>query len=119
MIQLTPANPLSPVSDSGFCLPDVSYPGKPVAGRCLYLSIFHLLILAILCFNPWAIRYAAATDLDLEDFIGTAGGQPAGWFDATDYTSFNAQIAYSYINSYAVVTRTALGASGKSGRPDS
>ncbi|MEW6516374.1 MAG: T9SS type A sorting domain-containing protein [candidate division FCPU426 bacterium] len=38
---------------------------------------------------------------------GTPGQQPAGWLDDTDTISFNLEISYSAVNSYAALTRPA------------
>jgi hypothetical protein len=48
-----------------------------------------------------------------EDFIGPVGQQPTGWQDATNVSSYRAQIAYSDVNSYAAVTRTSSGKDGE------
>lgn len=48
-----------------------------------------------------------------EDFVGPALNQPAGWLDESEDAGFNAQIAYSYANSLASVTRTAESNWGK------
>ncbi len=41
-----------------------------------------------------------------DHFNGSAGSQPTNWEDETQNSGFNAEINYSYIASYAAVTRT-------------
>jgi len=48
-----------------------------------------------------------------DHFIGTPGQQAAGWADESDDASFNAEIAYACVNSFAAVTKVAGAAYGK------
>ncbi len=73
-----------------------------------------ILLVGFMLFQAGTLQAATATVLWSEDFAsGTPGAQVSGWGDASDDSSFNAEIAYSYTSSQAVVTRTASSTWGK------
>ncbi len=81
-----------------------------------YKAIFSAIL--ILVFGLLATgKTVDALDFWYDDFVGTAGNQPIGWSDETEDSTFNAEIAFSFINSYAAITRTAEGTQGRVDSP--
>lgn len=82
-----------------------------------YKTLFSA-ILIVLFSLPAMEKTVEAGDIWIDDFTGgTPGEQPGGWRDETNNPSLNAEIAFSDIDSYAAITRTAEGTEGKVGSP--
>jgi hypothetical protein len=80
-------------------------------------SFFSKFVLSAILCTFISFSFAAqsqATDIWLEEFIGTAGTQPVGWWDETDDSAFNVEIQYS---SSATITRTSDDTWGKTLSP--